>query len=255
MSPNKLFSVILAGILSFGIAGCVSTSGAKDSMSRKEKAVLNLQMGVRYLDLGMLKVAKEKLEIAYELDSRNADVLNALAVLHERLKQYDYARYYYQEAMGLNPDEASVKNNYGRFLCERGNYSEAMELLNQAAQMPLNSRKWLPLTNLGLCYLRQNQQPQAETEFRKALQLQPNYAPALLEMQQISYQQRNYLSARAFLERYLSVAQHTPQTLWVAFQTERALGNRELTEKYRQELLRLFPASEQAQQIRTAINR
>lgn len=252
---DKITGLAMASILGLNLASCASSSGGKDSLSRDEKATLNLQMGVRYLDLGMLKIAKEKLELAYDLDSDNAEINNALAVLHERIEQYDSARYHYQEAMELNPDDAGIKNNYGRFLCEQGNYEEGLSLLEQASKMPLNSRKWLALTNIGLCYQRQDRQQQAERAFRQALRIKPDYAPALSEMQQISYRQRNYLSARAFLERYLSVSEHTPQTLWIAYQTERALGNRELTAKYRQALLTSFPASEQARQVKSAVDR
>nr|WP_305906626.1 type IV pilus biogenesis/stability protein PilW [Methylomarinum sp. Ch1-1]MDP4519319.1 type IV pilus biogenesis/stability protein PilW [Methylomarinum sp. Ch1-1] len=233
----------------------MSSSGSKDALSDQEQAALNLQMGTRYLDMGMLQVAKEKLEKARELDSGNANIYNALAVLHERIEQFGAAREYYQEALALDPDNPSSKNNYGRFLCEQGNYSEGVVLLEQTVQMPLNNRKWIAFTNLGLCYVQLNQSEQAERAFRQALELQPDYAPALLEMQRISYQQRNYMSARAFLERYLGVSQHTPKTLWIAVQTERALGNRKLVEKYQQQLLTLFPGSEQAQQVRTAVNR
>jgi len=54
------------------LAACATTS--KDSMSSKEKAVLNLELGARYMELGMLNVAKEKLERANQLDSNNADI-------------------------------------------------------------------------------------------------------------------------------------------------------------------------------------
>ena len=56
-----------------------------------------------------------------------------------------------------------------------------------------------------------------------------------------------------WLERYLAVAKHTPETLWLAVQTERALGNQELAEKYRETLFSRFPASKETQQLKTAI--
>ncbi len=256
MSLEKSSRLVLLGILCILLSACVSSSGgSNNTLSKQEKAALNLRMGVRYLDMGMLDVAKEKLEKAYRLDSKSSEVHNALAVLYERIRQPETARYHYREAMDLSPDDYSIKNNYGRFLCDTGDYGEAMPLLNQAAQMPLNNRKWLALTNIGLCYLKQNQKDQAERAFRQALQEQPDYAPALLEMQQLSYNKRKYMSARAFLERYLAVAQHTPQTLWIAIQTERALGDPLLTEKYINLLLSQFPETEQARQIKTAVNR
>ncbi len=248
---------MLSRLLVFGLclilAACATTSNS--SMSSKEKAVLNLELGARYLEMGMLDVAKEKLERAIQLDSNNADIHNMLAVLNERIQQNEAARHHFEKAMDLSPENASIKNNYGRFLCTTGNYQEGTALLQQAVAMPLNNRKWFALTNIGLCDLEQGEQKKAEQAFRKALQENASYSPALLEMQKISYQNRNYMSARAFLERYLAVAKHTAETLWVGFQTERALGNKTLAEQYRQQLLVLFPASKQAQQVRTAINR
>jgi len=235
------------------LTGCASSS--KNSMNDKEQAVLNLQLGARYMEMGMLSVAKEKLEKANQLDSDNAEVHNALAVLNERLKRYDVSRTHFEKAMDLNPDNASIKNNYGRFLCATGSYQEGVVLLKQALAMPLNDRRWFALTNMGLCYLKQGKKNQAEMAFRKALQENTSYSPALLEMQKISYQHRNYLSARAFLERYLAVAKQTSESLWVGLQTERALGDKTQAEQYRQQLLTLFPASKQAQQVRTAVVR
>jgi type IV pilus assembly protein PilF len=246
---------LVAATLFLMLSGCAAVGDSGKNLSRDEKATLNLQMGVRYLDMGMLEVAKEKLDTAYELDSDNPEILNAMAVLYERIGQADNARIYYQNSMRLNPNSATVKNNYGRFLCDGGLYSEGIELLKQASEMPLNSKKWLTYTILGMCYQKQQKIDEAELAFRRALSIQPAYVPALQEMQQISYQNRNYMSARAFLERYLAVANHTPQTLWIGIQTERALGNKKRVEKYQRDLLSLFPGSEQAHQIRTATNR
>jgi type IV pilus assembly protein PilF len=82
-----------------------------------------------------------------------------------------------------------------------------------------------------------------------ALQINRHYSPALFEMQKISYHSEKYMSARAFLERYLSVAKHSAASLWYAVQTERALGNQKLAESYRGKLNTLFPASKEAQQL------
>ncbi len=252
MAIQRIFFV---GVCLLMAACTTGSQQSRNSVSSNENARLNLQMGVRYLDMGMLDVAKQKLERAYELDSDNVEIHNALAVLNERIKKNQSARFHFEKAMELSPENASVKNNYGRFLCKQGDLEKGIQLLNEAFNLPLNNRKWFALTNLGICYVKQEKQELAEQAFRQALQSKSNYAPALMQMQNISYRKRNYLSARAFMERYLAVAKQTPESLWVAIQTERALGNRELTDRYRQQLLRLFPASQQAQQIRSAINR
>lgn len=244
------------------IAFCTLTSACAllpdfggDGMSNSEKANLNLQMGVRYLEMNMLEVAREKLEIAYDLDSSNPETLNALAVYSERMKNDDAAVDYYESAIGKAPDNYSIKNNYGRFLCERGKHEKGLLMLQESLDSPLNKRPWMALSNIGICQLKQNNVPQAEEYFRRALQANPEYPPALQEMLKISYNSQQYMSARAFLERYTSVAKPTPETLWFGFQIERALGNRQGAENYKEQLLTTFPTSTEATQVKSAISK
>jgi len=236
------------------LSACTADNPLGREASADEQAQVQLQLGVRYLEMGMLSEAQEKLLNAERFDSQNAEVQDALAVLSEKLGQREDADYHYRRAIELNPKAYSSLNNYGHFLCESGRFDEGFKLLQEALDNPLNNRKWYAQTNIGLCYLRQGQMELAEQAFRQALQYRPDYAPALQQMQKISYQQGNYMSARAFLQRYLAVAEHTPGTLWIAWQTERALGNQALAEKYRNQLLTRFPASKQAQQARKSIS-
>lgn len=222
-------------------------------LTDEELAEINLKLGVRYIEMNMLSVAKEKLEIALDLDSNNAEIYNGLGVLYERLQQHELAKEYYKNAISLDDNDASIKNNYGRYLCKKGEYLAGETLLKEALSMPFNIRKSLTYTNIGICELKQGNQQVAEDNFRLSLQINNSFSPALFEMQKISYRKGKYMSARAFLERYLAVAQHTPETLWTAVQTERALGNQELSENYRETLFRQFPTSNEAQQLKTAI--
>lgn len=253
MLHSKRVTWLLMALLCILMSACVSSQGSKKSVSNKEKAVLNLQIGTRYLEMNMLKPAKEKLESAAALDRNNAGVYNALGVLHERLQEYEVAGEKYKKAIKLDANDASIHNNYGRFLCERGDSLAGLELLKKALNKPLNNRKWFAYTNIGRCELSLGNQALAESNFRQALQENNRYSPALVEMQKISYQIKKYMSSRAFLQRYLAVAQHTSETLWYAVQTERVLGNKILSEKYREQLLMQFPVSKEAQQVKTAI--
>lgn len=243
------------------IAICASTCACglvpnfSDGMSRSEEAHLNLQMGVRYMDMGMLEVAQEKLETAHDLDSGNPEVLNALGVFYERIKEYEQAEEFYQSAISKDSTSHYIKNNYGRFLCERGQFEKGMSLLQESLDDPMNTHTWLELSNIGNCYVQQDNSTQGEEYFRRALQINPAYAPALLEMLKISYNQQQYMSARAFLERFQAAAKPTPESLWLGFQTERALGNRSAAENYQEQLMAAFPTSKEAQEVKTAISK
>ena len=247
-SLKSLFVISLCVLM----GACVS-SGTGQFVSDSEKAKVNLQLGVRYIELNMLETAKEKLSDAIALDANNAEIHNALGALYEKMDKYDLAGEYYEEALSLDENNETSQNNYGRFLCVKGDTKAGLDLLNKALTATFNTRKWFTYTNIGLCRLELKQTVEAEENFRQALKANEAYSPALLEMQKISYHDKKYMSARAFLERYLGVAKHTAETLWYAIQTERSLGNEEMTEHYRSQLLQDFSASKEAKQIKTAI--
>lgn len=245
----KIIITVLAIALSIGLSACATTTETKATASSD----VYLQLGVRYLGMNKLEIAKENLEHALKVDSRNAQAHNAIAYLYEKLNSYEPAREHYKTASELAPEDLGIQNNFGRFLCERGEHENGMVYLTQSFSTALNSQPWLALTNAGRCQLAMKQHQKAEEYFRQALQLNSSYAPALQEMQKISYLKGDLWPAKGFLQRYLSVSSHTPQTLWIAVQTERALGNQKEADAYKKQLLETFPISEEAKLIKSAL--
>lgn len=248
MSHKRYRLILLASLLS-ALSACSLFDFRGD---KTEAADTQLQLGVRYMSMDKLAIAKQHLERSIDLDSRNVEAHNALAFLYEKLKNPDAARKNYERALKLDDEDLSVLNNFGRFLCERGEYEEGMAYLETAVHSPLNNRQWLAATNLGRCALAQQQSTLAEAYLRQALQLQPDYAPALQTMQKLSYQNGDFWAAKGFYERYSGVSQQTAETLWYAYQTERALGNQEAAERYKNQLMESFPLAEETKRIYSA---
>lgn len=247
---QKSFHLLLA--LTFAIALSACGSLTKTGAKKQESSETHLQLGVRYMNLNKLDIAKENLQKAIDYDSNNAQAHNAMAFLYEKLQQFDNARGEYEKAYNLAPDDVGIANNYGRFLCEQGDSDRGMNLLTAAEGNPLNDRQWIALTNAGLCLLHAGSKERAEPYLRQALELNKSYAPALAAMQKISYQKGDLWAAKGFLERYLAVASHTSETLFIAYHTERAMGNPGRAQEYRTVLLEKFPISEEAKKIGTA---
>lgn len=242
ISKCLIFAVLI------GLTACATPEDKKSVETNT--ADIYFQLGVRYLNLNKLEVAKENLQRAIELDSKNAPALNALAFLNEKLGKIDEARTYYQSAISLTPEDLSVKNNYGRFLCEQGEAQKGMALLTEATNDRLNERPWLAMTNLGRCYMQLAQYQEAQTYFEQALQLNQSYAPALLEMQKVNYQQGNFTAAKVYLNRYAQIAEPTPESLFIAAQIEGASGNAAMAKHYQTLLLTKFPLSVEAKRFK-----
>ncbi len=247
MPSFKLF--FFSSLLLIGLTACVTNEDTKSVEGNA--ADIYLQLGVRYLNLNKLEIAKENLQHAIRLDNKNAQAYNALAFLDEKLNKIDDARSHYQTAIALMPDDLGIKNNYGRFLCEQGEAEKGMVLLTAATTNGLNERPWLAMTNLGRCYMQLAQYQEAEAYFSQALQLNNNYAPALLEMQKVNYHQGNFMAAKVYLQRYAQVAEATPESLLIAAQIEGASGNPGMAKHYQTLLLTKFPLSAEAKRFKS----
>ncbi|MEN8259496.1 MAG: type IV pilus biogenesis/stability protein PilW [Pseudomonadota bacterium] len=244
---------LMLPILSLILSACATgggDGGKAIGLKESSPAEVYVKLGVRYMELGQMDVALSRMEQAIKVDPKYSQAHNAIAVLYERLELPDTARGHFEQAMDLNPSNVAVLTNYGRFLCERGEYDKADRLFSRAIAMPLNKRPWLAMANAGRCLRRAGKDEEAEKQLREVLERNPKFAPALLDMLEISFQNQQYLSARAFLQRYLEVAQHTPKTLWLGIQSEMALGNQALVDEYSAYLNKKFPQSPEAAKLR-----
>jgi type IV pilus assembly protein PilF len=106
------------------------------------------------------------------------------------------------------------------------------------------------LTNAGICSGRGGDQRQSEVYLRSALRVNPTFSVALLEMAELSLENAEYLSARGYLQRYLAVAEHTAESLWIGIRTERELGDQDAVASYSLMLNSSFPDSQEALLLR-----
>lgn len=234
------------------LSACSWFDSASSKRDTKEISDTYYQLGVRYLDMNKIEEAKSNLLRSIDEDSDNVLARNALAVLYEKLGKSDEAEDQYEAAYGIDPEDVGTLNNLGRYWCEHDRIEKGLALLLKASDNPMNDRQWLALTNVGRCQLAQGKQAEAERSFRRALEANGNYAPALAAMQKISYQKGELWPAKAYLARYLSVAAHTPETLFIAYYTERTLGHQDAANEYRTQLLDKFPNSAEAKKIGSA---
>jgi type IV pilus assembly protein PilF len=216
--------------------------------TRKSNVLINL--GMAYVKRGQNQVAMDQYNKALEIDPNSHDAHTAIANLYESIARSDIAQQHYKKAVELAPDNPSTLNNYGKYLCNKGDYQEAESYFSKAANTPLYARAWIPLTNAGQCMQRATQLDKAEQNFRAALKANPTFAPALIAMAQLSYQQQKYRTARAFLQRYESVNQLNAEQLLLAVNIEQALGDHETARNYAQQLHEQFPAAPQPGQLK-----
>jgi type IV pilus assembly protein PilF len=223
------------------LAACTTTvQGGRTDL--KEAARLNTQLGIDYMRRSQFEYALEKLQRALDQDPDLAIAHSSIALLYQRRGEVKLASRHYRRAIDLNRDDPSTLNNFGIFLCGQGEIGEAEQLFLRAAKSKDNTSPADAWANAGVCTRRDSKKlEQAEGYLREALRLNPRHPNALAQMALVSYERQDYLRARAFLQRYESVAQATAQTLWLGAQTERKLGDVPAARAYERRLRSDFP--------------
>jgi type IV pilus assembly protein PilF len=251
--------LLLACVLSLAIAGCVETTttvgGVRPDADESDAAELNYQLGARYYRNGNYELARDRLLTSIDLYPRNAVAHYTLALTYEALGNLRLATESYDQAISIAPRDHQVQNAYAVFLCNQRKYDDARQHFDRAAAIKTNDDPEITLTNAGVCMMQKPDQPAAESYFRQALEHKRNYGEALIQMAALKYSTGEHLSARAFLQRYLSVNPAAADALYLGVQIEDALGDERAKTVYSEQILRDFPTSRQARLILDADQR
>ncbi|MEN8168851.1 MAG: type IV pilus biogenesis/stability protein PilW [Pseudomonadota bacterium] len=227
--------------LSVIVLGGCSSEPVRDGVDTTKAAEANARLGLRYMQQGNYEVALQKFNKALSFDNRYAPAHHYLAELYRRLDQYEKADEHYRDALYYSEDDSSLSNNYGAFLCSRERYDDGEKQFLNVLKNPVYPRKDQVYENLGLCVERKPNAERAEEYLRSALRINPRLPKSLLAMARLSFSKGNYLSTRAYLQRYLDVARHTAETLWLGIRAERLLGDNNAVSSYALLLKANFP--------------
>lgn len=243
-----LLSVLPAAMLSACVVTNPPSIGASEDL--EEAANANFSLGIGYLRQGKWELAQQKLEKSVDQNSAVPAAHSALALVYENLGEYKRAETHYSRAVKLAPDDASTQNSYGVFLCRRQQRpQDAQKYFQAAADNPRYATPEAALTNAGVCMLQLPDVEAAEGYFRQALERNPRYVDALLQMTTMAFDAENFMQARAFLARSEVVTPSSPSLLWLGYQIETRLGDDARANVYALRLKDRFPDSTQSREL------
>ena len=257
--PLRMAILVMLGLLASGCTQqAVRGDGGRDATgelgsptSGSSPADVYIELSKAYLIENQLTEAYTNAKKAVIVDPRSSNASLMLAVVNQRLGQATEAEESYRKSVSLDPHNPIALTAYGAFLCEQKRYADADASFRRALNNPLFNTPWVALHNAGSCEEIAGDTVSAEKDYRAALQLNPRFAPSLLGMAKASFRDQNYLSARAYLQRYAEVAPHTAESLWLGVQTENQLGDRGQMSSYGLKLRAKFPDSEEAKYLKT----
>ena len=237
------------------LAACASGGSSKSSNSGqinrvKDKALIHAQLARGYLQQKQYSVANAELEKALRIDPNHSDANYIMALLMMELEQYDDAEKHFAKAVKSNRKNASAAHDFGMFLCQIGKERESVKYFEIAARNALFEKQELSFMRAGECLAR-IKDPSAEKYLKRALSIDPKLQPALYRMALLKYNSKSYLSARAYIERYMGITKPQPAALLLAYKIELKLNAAEVAGDYRKQILEEFPGSQQASTLRS----
>ena len=216
------------------IQGCASKSPIADKADIDEASRLYTDLGLGYMQQGMYERAMAKLKKAIEYKDSNATAHHYLAEVYKQIDDPEFAEKHYLRATKLAPNDASILNNYGAFLCSQSRFEDSEKYFLKAVATPRYRTPELSYENIALCAMRVDNSDKAVEYFRKALEVNPGLPKSLFNLAQISYSEGNFLQARAFLQRLHRVRGLAEQGLRLGIKVETALGDAEAVARYHQ---------------------
>ncbi|WP_095147105.1 MULTISPECIES: type IV pilus biogenesis/stability protein PilW [unclassified Pseudomonas] len=232
-------------------AGCVLSGDfdpMKTSKGRDEARTAYVQLGMGYLQQGMTEQAKVPLKKALELDGSDAEANAALGLVFQAEMEPELADQHFRKALAARPDDARILNNYGSFLFEEKRYKEAYERFEQAAADSLYPGRSRVFENLGMTAAMLGQRDLARQQLEKALRLNRQQPRALLEMAELSFEDRHYVPSRDYYDRFSLLAEQNARSLWLGVRLADVFDDRDKAASLGLQLKRLYPGTPEYQQ-------
>jgi tetratricopeptide (TPR) repeat protein len=209
MRPKVTFQcgwllLIIAVALLFACAG--QRVGKDPELAKATRSI-----GEAYMNQGDLTAALRELLKAEQLNPDDPIVHNDLGLCYMLKKRMPDAIAHFKKAIDLKPGYAPARNNLGTAYLEMKEWDAAIEVFKEITQDLLYATPHYPLANLGLAYYHKGQYRTAMRYYKKALEIQPDFANALRGVGRIYLATNQGRLALKYLQRAVKVAPKAPE--------------------------------------------
>jgi type IV pilus assembly protein PilF len=239
------------GCLLLIMSGCVTTKSPHltNEHAEADAAADNVQLAMAYMQEGNLSRAKEKLDRGMQEDPNNPNLHAVYGRFYERINDQKKAEGEFREALRLAPNDPGQLNFYGVYLCNQHRVDEGVTKLLQVANNPLYRTPELAYDNIGVCLLTVHRDEEAESAFKRALNLRPDYAEGTYQLAELELAHGRALEALTRINKFLAQYNPTPELLLAGIHAARTLGDARSLAQLTKVLRADFADSEQAHSL------
>lgn len=242
----RRFAFLLIAVL---LAACTVPNGSlplpAGQADVKRRTDIRLELATAYFTSGQTDIALQELDRALELSPRRADVLGLRGLVLMQVGDSEAAGQSLRDALRVEPDNPSLQNNMGWFLCQKGEFDKANVYFERALSTKSYASPEKALVNAGLCRMRQGQGAQAEAFLRRALDNDPMNLQAHAGLARLAYDHSDYTRARSHLLKVIESEQAVAENFLMAILIERKRGDAASEQSLLAQWRRRFPESPQ----------
>lgn len=214
-----------------------------------EAGKINARLAMEYLKREQLQVAREKVDKALLQNPKDVNVQLSAGLVYERLHDKKRAEKHFRQALKSDADSPEAQNALGAFLCRNGDHDRGEAMFLKAASNQLYRTPVVAYTNAGVCARSAGDLDRAERYLRQALNMRMDYPETYAQLAGVMYDRGNFLQARAFIERFRTIAPFTADVLLLGHKIELALKDAPAAAVFSERLRKEYPGSEQVRTL------
>lgn len=231
------------------LSACAGSQKAQPVWPKEQRAQAHIDLGRSYLKRGELEFARSSFDKALAAYPDSSAAYHGLGLVEAKSLHMTEARRYLKRAVRLDDNNIGARSDYAVVLCDTGSVNQGIHLLEQTQSNLARETVGMNLA-LGQCYQANQMLKEAQQAYQSVLLINPSIRQALLSMAYIKFGDHNYLSSRAFLQRYFSTNTVSSEALLLAAKVERNLSNIDGQNDYTRQLWSRYPKSKQASEAR-----
>jgi type IV pilus assembly protein PilF len=247
---------ILFAVLLVVLAGCSAQTTVETKQvtegslaDARRRAEVHTALAGEYYARGNYTVALSETRLAIKDDPGYFPAYNMQGLVYMELREDAPARESFDSALRISPNNPEVLNNFGWFLCVRGDGERGLPMMQKAASDNMYQSPEKAYLSAGLCLRRMGRNAEAEESLRRAVLIRPDLIGALFNLAVLAYERGAYKESETYLLRYMQLGQPALDALVLGVRLARQSGDKMIEDSYMQQLRRRFPDSPQLREL------
>ncbi len=197
------------------------------------------KLGLAHLESGELSQAIYYLKKAYELDSNDINIVNALGIAYARAGEKEKAKNLFLKALRINPNKGETYTNLGVLLASEGKYDKALKYFKRAISLDEYKNRDKALFNIALVYKRKGNFNLFEEYLKKTITFNPYFTRAYILLGDYYLKNKRYIDAYDIYLTALNMGIDLPEIYFGLGKSHYYLNNLNKAKYYLKKALRM----------------